>query len=240
MVKVTDEAAVRSFTKVFARAVEIDKNSILARHPFTTAVVTVDENGKLADLRKEEDYRKWITGIDKLIDRTPIKTLFTVFIEDNWKLAWLKFVKSYLTKKDFAEFLGSAWVCAENPSMDPNVPISMLIRWFRKVDKIALMSDEDYRVWSTLPDTVTLYRGVSVGRKRYGLSWTQEREEAEWFKRRFEYGDRRGTLLTATVSKDLCLCYTPSAFHVSWAAASPVATGTWYTVLSKKLWWMPV
>lgn len=207
MPKATNEAAIRSFTKVFARAVDIDKNSLLISHPFTSACMTVDDNGKLVDLRKDDDYKKWLLGLDALIDRTPVPTLFSVYINDAWRLTWLKYVKSHLSKQDFSEYLGSAWVQAENPNMDANVKIPTLIKWFRNADKTALMSEEDYRVYESLPDSITLYRGVSVGRKRYGLSWTRNREEAEWFKGRFEHENKKGTLLTATVPKDLCLCY---------------------------------
>lgn len=207
MPQVTNEAALRSFSKTFARAVEIEQGRFFVRHPFTSTSVTVDADGKMVDLTKEADYKKWLEGLDALIDRVPVETLFSVYISDAWRLTWLKYAKSHLSKKDFAEFLATAWVSAENPNMDANVKIPTLIQWFRSADKKALMDEEDYKIWESLPDLVTLYRGVSVGRERYGLSWTDNRKKAEWFKGRFEKSDQKGTLLTVTVPKDLCLCY---------------------------------
>ena len=204
---IINEAALRSFSKTFARAVEIESGTFFVRHPFTSASVTVGADGKMVDLTNEADYQKWLEGLDALIDRVPVETLFSVYINDAWRLTWLKYAKDSLSQKDFSEFLGMAWVSAENPNMDANVKIPTLISWFRSADKKALMDEEDYKVWESLPDTVTLYRGVSVGRERYGLSWTRSREKAEWFMHRFENGDRRGTLLEVTVPKNLCLCY---------------------------------
>ena len=203
----TNEAALRSFSKTFARAVEIESGTFFVRHPFTSTSVTVDAEGKMVDLTKESDYNKWLEGLDSLIDRVPIATLFSVYINDAWRLTWLKYAKSHLSQKDFSEFLGMAWVSAENPNMDANVKIPALISWFRSADKKALMDEEDYRVWESLPEIVTLYRGVSVGRERYGLSWTRNRELAEWFRGRFAKVGQKGTLLSVTVPKEMCLCY---------------------------------
>lgn len=207
MANITNEAALRSFSKTFARAVEIEKGQLFVRHPFTSTSVTVGADGKLVDLTKESDYQKWLEGLDALIDRVPVDSLFSSYINDAWRLTWLKYAKSHLSEKDFSEFLGLALVSAENPNMDVNVKIPTLIQWFRKADKKALMDAEDYKVWESLPDTVTLYRGVSVGRERYGLSWTDNRKKAEWFMHRFEREGRSGTLLTVTVPRELCLCY---------------------------------
>ena len=60
------------------------------------------------------------------------------------------------------------------------------------------MSEADRKVYDELPDMVTIYRGVDVGGNPDGLSWTLDKERAEWFARRFH---GYGTLLTYTIQK---------------------------------------
>ena len=48
------------------------------------------------------------------------------------------------------------------------------------------MSPEDSEWFASLPERVTIYRGQTAGR-RAGISWTTERERAEWFARRYPF-----------------------------------------------------
>lgn len=71
------------------------------------------------------------------------------------------------------------------------------------------MEPEDLEYYNNLPDTITIYRGVSKGRNPYGLSWTDNREKAEWFRDRWENLDKNKErfLMTATIPKEYVLCY---------------------------------
>ena len=75
------------------------------------------------------------------------------------------------------------------------------------------MNKEDYKHWEELPEQVHIYRGVSIGHEEYGLSWTDDKDKAEWFMNRFNKKDevgnisKRGYLLEAIVPKELIIAY---------------------------------
>lgn len=66
---------------------------------------------------------------------------------------------------------------------------------------------EDYETWKAFPDKMTLFRGVGVDRKPYGLSWTPNLEKAEWLAHRFDREDRYGYIQKAIVTKENMLAY---------------------------------
>lgn len=118
-----------------------------------------------------------------------------------YKLAMIKYWKDYLRKKDFAELLKDAWIISENPNDDINVPICIIIKWFKEADKKSLMTKEELKIFNSLPDEFTIYRGVGHKRKEKGLSWTLSKDTAEWFMNRYE--GKNNHVLTAKVKKKI-------------------------------------
>lgn len=57
------------------------------------------------------------------------------------------------------------------------------------------------KFYASLPEEVTLYRGIAEGRNPNGLSWTTDRERAAWFAGRFKDGRRPPVLITGKASK---------------------------------------
>ena len=207
--KETSMNSVREETKLLLHAapVECDNSFGIVQHPFTTSTVAFLRNKEAVDLLTEDGYKKWIKDMETVIDKMSLDQIFHILLCDAWYLTWLKFVKPHLSKDDFTKYLAAAWTGEENPNMDANVTIPELIRWFKSADKKVLMDEEEYDYWASLPEEVVLYRGVSRGRKKYGLSWTDEVKVAEWFKNRFNNQEDQGQLLKVVVSKKHCLCY---------------------------------
>ena len=213
--KETDLEKVREVTILLARAVSVEPDErfgFIVQHPFTNSIMVSDftDRSKILNLLEEKDSEKWLNGLSEYIRKCDIPTILC-FLNNPWCLTWLDFVKDYLSDKDFAELLAHSWVTEENPNMDANVKIPKLIKWFKKADKKYLMEDEDLEYYNNLPETLTLYRGVSVGRVDKGLSWTDSKEKAEWFQHRFENWDtdngKKGHLLTVTCPKKYALAY---------------------------------
>ena len=69
------------------------------------------------------------------------------------------------------------------------------------------MNEEELLVYESLPEEVTVYRGVtSYNRKKEkALSWTLDYEKAVWFANRFSTGT--GEVWTMTVPKKRILYY---------------------------------
>jgi hypothetical protein len=58
------------------------------------------------------------------------------------------------------------------------------------------MEPEDKVFFDALPETVTIYRGTQRPGRHIGICWTTDRQTAEWFARRFAYGEKKPVLLT--------------------------------------------
>lgn len=209
MKKETSIESIRRETKILLHSVPVkcDNPFGIIQHPFTQSNIAFLQNREMVDIFTKDGYEKWIKDIEKLIDNVEIDRIFSIYLISAWYLTWLKFVKPYLSKEDFTKFFAEAWIQQDNPNMDANVSIRELTKWFKEADKKILMDEEEYEYWESLPEEITLYRGVSRGRKKYGLSWTDNIETAKWFQRRFANQENQGELLKVVVSKKHCLCY---------------------------------
>ena len=69
------------------------------------------------------------------------------------------------------------------------------------------MDDEEYEVFTNMPDTITLYRGVNKTSNHPidGMSWTSNLETAFWFANRFSNQD--GIVYVLNVPKKYVLAY---------------------------------
>jgi hypothetical protein len=63
----------------------------------------------------------------------------------------------------------------------------------------AMMDDASLEAYRQLPDVVTIHRGHQRV-NRHGLSWTLDRDKAEWFAKRFRA--RRWEVTTRQVARE--------------------------------------
>ena len=208
MLENTDIEKVQEMLKGIFTVVEITPvlDGLFIQHPFSNSpMVNTMDKGIVNILDSDENYNAWRDTIFTIIDKKKTVSGLFALIDKNWRLTALKFSKDYMSLKDFSETLANAWIMAENPNDDVNVNITTLIHWFKQANKHILMDDEDYAIWSDLPDELTLYRGISRLHNPKGLSWTRNIKTAEWFKNRFESSDCY--MLKAVVKKEDMICY---------------------------------
>lgn len=164
---------------------------VIVQHPFTIfGYVGIKEDGEVRLLEvsgNEDDLRTWRNYVCGLIEKAETAYELYMLFTDPYALTFLKFAKPYLSRQDLSHILASAWTSSENPNRDPNVKRWELLAMFRESDPKVLMTLEDYAVFRSLPDTVTVYRGVtSKAADSYrGLSWSLEYNTARWFAQRF-------------------------------------------------------
>ena len=109
--------------------------------------------------------------------------------------------------KTFSEMLSDTWTSSENPNSDPNVDTSELNRLFRLAKKEYLMSEEDKAYFDSLPDEITVYRGINTKySEKRGLSWTIDKDRAIWFATRTGKTEN-SKLYTSKVKKEDIYCY---------------------------------
>ncbi len=160
-----------------------DKFLFVIHHPFFNSPMYYCNN-QILNITDTKDLQTAQHYISDLIDKADIHRLF-ILIQTKYHLLFFKYINQYLDEKEFAEFLAYVWVNSENPNQDVNVSLTEIKEWFKKANKLYLMNKEDYEYYNSLPDTLTIYRGVANNRNPKGISYTDKKETAEWFMNRF-------------------------------------------------------
>ena len=183
----TDLQMIKETTKTMARTVIPESTGFadIIIHPFLSTSLWMNDTHQVINLIEEDNYNIWLAEFDKVVDKCNLPLVYMQW-RDPRKLTFMKFCGEYLSEKEYAEYLADAWVTEENPNMDSNVSRKEAIKMFKSCNKQYLMTEEDYEYYKRLPNEVELYRGVSRGRIKLGLSWTDDKEKAKWFMNRWE------------------------------------------------------
>ena len=208
MVEKTDIEAIRDIVRTFLY-LDIEETSIpfIVSHPiFTMSSVFVRGVEKPLNLYDKEDLKIVHEYYLNIISKANLYTLYSI-IRMPYKLTFLKYAMDSMSLTDFSHYLADAWITTENPNQDVNCSISFIVDMFKKADKKALMTPEDYEVFLSLPEKIIVYRGVAVGRNPYGISWTDDLDMATWFSNRFNRKEKTGYIQKAIVDKENVLAY---------------------------------
>lgn len=209
MFKETNLEKVKETAKLFLHLpIKQTEIPFLGLHPFftTTATMLISEN-RMVDLNNEEDLEKVLKELSNLIEKAKDAAHVYFMIRDSYRLTFFKYINDYLSIEDFSTLLANAWVMSENPNQDTNVSTYQASRYFKKADKKILMSEEEYKIYTELPEEFEIYRGVAIGRNPKGMSWTRELSTAEWFANRFNTKNEVGYVQAARVKKKNVLAY---------------------------------
>lgn len=212
MLKRTDLKGVKDVVR-FLLMTEIHKTEfspVVVQHPFTAngiVGISIDGKVRLLDITEnEDDLNIWRNYKLKCIDTA--ENAFGIYMMMNtaYALTFLKYAKRYLSQKDFSSILVLAWIKSESPNCDVNLKQSELVGMFRQADSQILMTQSERKRLKSLPETVTVYRGVtSYNAKNIRvLSWTLDKAKAEWFAHR--YGED-GTVYEARIDKSRIVAY---------------------------------
>lgn len=203
----TDLAKLKSQAQVFLMLdIQPTKMSpLVVKHPFTDNGITGirDEHGKIVPTNLLEDSNsldQWRRQLSQIINKADTPFSIFMMITNSYQLAFLKYAAPYLSEQDAALFLSQAWIGTESPNNNPNLSKRELLSMFRSIDPQKLMDEKEYQTFQRLNDTVTVYRGVTPynAKNIKALSWTLDRDTAEWFAHRF---GQDGTVYEAQISK---------------------------------------
>ena len=195
------------FDAFHIKEVEELKGLGIVCHPYTNSMAGMSLDNKLLDLRKSEDVNKFRESIFHIIDTSRNLSRLFIMLDKRFYLLWFYESCEYMSEEDYGKYLSTCWIQSENPNQDVNVSLNDCVGLFWDAMPEYLMDEEELEYFNNLPDFITVYRGVSPGRERNGLSWTNDKQMAEWFKSRFERDGKTGELLTARISKKHVLAY---------------------------------
>lgn len=204
MRKETDLEAVKKVARSFAYVdVQINKKvGFLVNHPYIGEIATaVKEDGKLVlkDVRNEQDLEDVRKNILETIDSVTNYQYFMHILRAPYLPAFFKFTKHLLSAFDYSSFLGSMWTIVEFPNVDDNITAPEFVRIFRRAEKALLMDDDELRQFLSLPEEITVYRGIRGRGSLKALSWTIDIEQAEWFAQRW---GTNGKVYSARISRE--------------------------------------
>ena len=177
---------------------------IIVQHPFTSSgYVAAPKDGviQLVDITEsEENLQAWQSFMEKQFDNADSAYQIYMMTNKPYGLTFLKYAAYHLSKADFSKILADAWIRSENPNNDANVSKSKLLAMFKQAEPSELMLESELKQYNELEDIVTVYRGVTSynANNIKALSWTLDREKAEWFAHRF---DEEGTVYEAQIEK---------------------------------------
>lgn len=155
----------------------------------------------------EPAYNVFVTETKNRIEQA--RSYFDIFIliTKSYKSAFLLHSLPYLDKQDLGKYLKEVWISCDYVNIDKNISRLKYSSLFKKADKHTLMDDEEYEIFTNMPDTITLYRGINKTSKHPmdGMSWTSDFETAFWFANRFSNQD--WIVYTLNVPKEYVLAY---------------------------------
>lgn len=210
----SDLEGVKSVAKMLlmATVVKTSFSPMIVQHPFTsTGIIGLPSQGDvpldIIDITAgQKNLARWRDIMERQIDNASDPFQIYMMVNNPYGLTFLKYAEPYLSQEDYTHILGSAWVMCEAPHNDPNLGVSKLIAMFEKADPALLMDEDEYAAYQAMEDTVTVYRGVTPHNAKNirALSWTTNRETAEWFAHRF---DEEGTVYEAQIDKAHIFAY---------------------------------
>lgn len=209
--RVTDLKAIQdiAISFLYQEVEETQFSPIVVIHPvFESGIAYSPRTRSMVNILEDKEGLSDILDYysNRIIKAGDISNIYTL-IRDSYKLTFFKFISNYLSVKDYAEYLADAWTISENPNQDVNVSLAQAERLFKKANKKYLMTAKEYKIYSDLPDTFTVYRGVAVRRNPKGMSWTRNKSTAAWFASRFDTDEERGYIQSATAHKKDVLAY---------------------------------
>lgn len=180
----------------------IEENSlspIVVDHPiFESGYMMNPKTREMVNILEDDDsLNDIIEAIEERIKQASSYEELFLIIRKAYRFAYFKFISEELNEKEFSRFLSYVWTISENPNQDINVSLEEAVEYFFRANKTYLMTPEERSYLASLPDQVTVYRGVAKGRNPDGLSWTDSYDTAKWFANRWHSNGeiRQGVVL---------------------------------------------
>lgn len=174
----------------------------MLRHPL---VYSVPHSKFLNDyLNKQYELKK------KAVEEAKVSGNYSAFVflhERPHRLNAFSEICEWLNDTDYYQLLASIWIDSENITQQRELWQKHLLA--RKVVKRHFMSQEDRKVFESLPSIIKVYRGyVPQHNHRFGFSYTLDRTKAEYFANRYSNGKAKGKVAIMKIAKEKVFAYT--------------------------------
>lgn len=131
-----------------------------------------------------------------------------VMYERPYRLDAFLEVRDKLSDEDYWILLSAIWTDSENIWQNQDKwRVCFMSRRPGRLDHI--MEEEESKVWDSLPEKrIIVYRGYAIDDCDKGMSWSLNKERAEFFAKRFMHRpEERARIVTGKVDKEYVLAY---------------------------------
>lgn len=205
---VTDMEKIKEIAKglLHIRIRETELSPMIVSHPFFQSGYLASQDKKIVNiLEDKEGYAYILKQYERLIDLQGSYIRFAVIITKPYRLLFYKMTKEYASEVDAGKFLRYAWQHTEGANAAVNMTLAEMRKWFKEIRPEYLMTDEEREQLDTLPETITIYRGLSDKQAKIkALSWTLSIRTARWFADREQ---RSEGVYRAEIEKKFILAY---------------------------------
>lgn len=127
---------------------------------------------------------------NRYIDSGDIATAVTVLVERPFRLYkfldWVNTAGDTIDPATFVETVRDLWIDSEFPHVNYHVWRGLWRKVFDSAHHHDIYTISELNQREMLDEPFTIYRGVAVNEDPPGLSWTTDRDRAEWFARRWQ------------------------------------------------------
>jgi len=114
-------------------------------------------------------------------------------------------IRRKVTNQEYWNLVEMVWTDSENIWQWGSMVRKLLL--CQRPDRRYIMNEEERAALAAMPDTLTVYRGLTSRGTRLGWSWTLDRAKAEWFAARFTQEGQHKIVLTGTVPRSRVIAY---------------------------------
>ncbi len=201
-------ALLESPVKVTEKPLGNGATTELVQHPFFTSRFLWNpedtEHPFLDILGSDDDMQEAVRRYKGFIEEEDSIDSILLLMAKSYRLPFLKHIQKTLSPDEMGRMLADIWVGSENPN-NCEIPLSTLIKWFKKASRESLMDAEELAYYDSLPDEFMVYRGIGSKSNKKGISYSLSLEKAEWFAKRFQ--QKKGYVLAGTAKKKDVLAY---------------------------------
>jgi hypothetical protein len=151
----------------------------------------------LANQMLEQKYNQLRKALD-----TKNFSQYVFLHERPYRVSVFKDIKHELTDENYWKLLSSIWTDTENSYQDLGTWKNLFKS--KRGQRHNLMTEDELNTMESLDDTVTIFRGCVKNLNEDGLSWTLDKERAEWFANRF---DQEGIVIEKAIGKEKIVAY---------------------------------
>lgn len=214
MKKKTDLKIIKEIAKslLSIEPVETDYSPIVIQHPFFSSGIVAIRNKESKQLEvvnileSEENWQKAKEEVAKQIESITSINQLGYLLNKPYRLHFLSLIERYINDSDLGTYINYLWTTVEVISMDDEYSKRQLLKLLQRSDKEKLMDSEERRVYNSLPDEVTIYRGVTDYNKenKRAFSFTLDKQVARYFANRFQTG---GYVYECRLQKENIIAY---------------------------------